>query len=242
MRVCSVSYLNSIPFVYGIENSHLEVELSTAIPSQCASKLLNDDVDIALVPVAILPQLKQSNMISSFCIASNGKVETVCLFSQVPLGQIDTIILDYHSRTSNELIQQLCRYFWKITPRFVYSNAEFSTRIKGQTAGLIIGDRAYQYRSQFAYVYDLSEEWKKWTDLPFVFACWVSNKNIDPSFEEAFCQALQYGVLHLPQAISEKGQLFETSIDKERYLTQVIDYQLDELKRTALKLFLKGIS
>ena len=73
-------------------------------------------VDIALVPIAIIPQLSYSKIISSYGIASNGAVDTVCLFSQRPLNEIETIILDYHSRTSNELVKLLCSHYWKINP------------------------------------------------------------------------------------------------------------------------------
>ena len=238
MKVCSISYLNSIPFVYGLENSPLNLHLSKEIPSKCAHNLIINAADIALVPVAIIPQLPYSRVISSFCIASNDAVETVCLFSQRPLNEIETIILDYHSKTSNELVQLLCRHYWHISPKFVYSDAEFSDQISNSTAGLIIGDRAYQFRSEFSYVYDLSQEWKKWTDLPFVFACWVANKPIETQFEAMFCQALKYGVDNLSKAIASKSHLFDTNIDKRRYLTEVIDYQLDSQKRQAMDRFL----
>ena len=118
MKVCSVSYLNSIPFVYGLENSDIEVDLSLEIPSVCGQKLLNNEVDIALLPVAVIPTLDYADVVSPYCISSDGAVQTVCLFSEVPLEQIDTILLDYHSRTSNALVQLLSKRFWKIQPKF----------------------------------------------------------------------------------------------------------------------------
>ena len=166
----------------------MNIRLTREIPSECANKLLNNMVDIALVPVAIIPRLPYYKVISSYGISSNGAVETVCLFSQRPLNEIETIILDYHSKTSNELVQLLCRHYWHISPKFVYSDAEFSDQISDSTAGLIIGDRAYQFRSEFSFVYDLSEEWKKWTSLPFVFACWVANKPIQRALKMPFAR------------------------------------------------------
>ena len=93
IRVSAVSYLNSIPFVYGLETSSVQsqIELSLDIPSECANKLLYNQVDLGLVPVAIIPQLKFSEIISPYCISANGPVETVCLFSQVPLNEIEEI-------------------------------------------------------------------------------------------------------------------------------------------------------
>ena len=92
MKVCSVSYLNSIPFVFGLENKSIGVDLSLDIPSRCAEKLQQDEVDLALVPVAIIPSLESPSIVSPFCISSDGAVQTVCLFSEVPLDQIDTMI------------------------------------------------------------------------------------------------------------------------------------------------------
>ena len=38
------------------------------------------------------------------------------------------------------------------------------------------------------------------------------------------------------------GHSFQTAIDKERYLTQVIDYRLDDEKRKAMDRFLAMLS
>jgi len=237
LKVGSISYLNSIPFVYGLEKSYLNIELITEIPSVCAQLLLQNKVDMALVPVAIIPSLKNPKIISPYCIASNGAVQTVCLFSEEPLDQIDTIILDYHSRTSNELVQVLCRHYWKISPKFELSHTTFENSIKGKTAGLIIGDRAYQYRSTFANIYDLSLEWKNFCGLPFVFACWVATADLDPIVEQDFCDALKHGIDHLDLALKDKSHLYDTTINKREYLTQVIDYHLDDTKRMSMKKF-----
>lgn len=238
MKVCSVSYLNSIPFVYGLENSPLDFQISTAIPSLCASKLLKKEVDIALVPVAVIPQLDYSKVISPFCISCDGPVQTVCLFSDYPLEEIETVFLDYHSKTSNALVQILSSEFWNIHPKFIDGEEAFEQKIGGSTAGVIIGDRANDYRNSFKYVYDLSEEWKKHTSLPFVFACWVSNTHLDTEKESAFCKALEYGVDNLEMAIESKSHLFDTNIDKTKYLTEVIDYHLNDDKRKSMELFL----
>ena len=244
IRVSAVSYLNSIPFVYGLENSFVKskIELTLDIPSECAKKLLDNQVDLGLVPVAIIPQLKFSEIISPFCIGANGPVETVCLFSQVPLDEIKEIQLDFHSNTSVQLVQLLSKKYWNIDPKFNHTKEGFENNLKGKKAGVIIGDRAYQYRDQFKYKYDLPEEWKKYTGLPFVFACWVANKPLSESFKQSFVKALHYGLKRLDLSLDAKGMNFRTSINQKRYLTEVISYDLDTEKKQALALFLKQIS
>ncbi len=242
MKVCSISYLNSIPFVYGLENSDIGVDLSLEIPSVCGQKLIKNEVDLALLPVAVIPSLDFADVVSPYCISSDGAVQTVCLFSQVPLEQIKTILLDYHSITSNALVKLLSKYFWKIQPDFKKSEINFESKISGNTAGVIIGDRAYKYRNDFPFIYDLSYEWKKFCGLPFVFACWVSNKPLDSSFKKAFSSALKYGISNLDLALSEKSDTFCTQIDKIKYLKEVINYDLTDEKRKSMQMFLDLIS
>lgn len=244
VRVSAVSYLNSIPFVFGLEQSsiHDDIELSLDIPSDCAEKLLNHDVDLGLVPVAVLPHLEFAEIISPYCIGAEGAVETVCLFSQVPLKEIKEIQLDFHSKTSVQLVQLLSKKYWNISPKFKHAKEGFENDLTDKQAGVIIGDRAYQYRSQFKHVYDLPEEWKKYTGLPFVFACWVANKPLSESFKQSFTEALAYGFKHLDSALAEKGGSYPSAINQKRYLTEVISYDLDEDKQKALNRFLQEIS
>jgi chorismate dehydratase len=239
LKISTISYLNSIPFVYGLENSNIDMDLSLDMPSVCAQKLLDEKVDLALVPIAIIPQLKQYHVVGDTCIGSSGKVDTVCLFSDVPLEQIETIFLDYQSRTSVELVKVLCKHFWKINPKFIHAKAGYENKIGSNISGLIIGDRAYQYANKYEYVFDLSEQWHLFTGLPFVFACWISNKKLDSVIEKEFSKALQYGISNLDKALQELQYKFDTSIDKKHYLTEVISYNLDEDKEKAMKLFLQ---
>ena len=90
IKVSAVSYLNTLPFIYGINNSEVvnDIKLSLDIPSDCGMKLLSGEVDLGLVPVAILPQLKEYHIISDYCIGAEGKVDSVALYSDVPLDEI----------------------------------------------------------------------------------------------------------------------------------------------------------
>ncbi|MBO97835.1 MAG: radical SAM protein, partial [Flavobacteriales bacterium] len=57
-------------------------------------------------------------------------------------------------------------------------------------------------KDKYKYVYDLSSIWKKLTGLPFVFALWVTNKNLDNKFLSQFNLALSFGVKNIQEAIS----------------------------------------
>src|SRR5215217_7144760 len=127
IRISAVNYLNSKPFIYGLENSAIrnEIELQLDIPSVCADKLEENKVDIGLVPVAILPELEEYHIISDYCIGADGEVGSVLLLSEVPLNEIKVIQLDYQSRTSVLLAQILAEKFWKIKPQWMDGEENF---------------------------------------------------------------------------------------------------------------------
>jgi chorismate dehydratase len=237
--VSIVKYTNTLPLRYGINNSPVlaEMDLQLDIPAVCAQKLIDNQVDIGLIPVAVIPLLKEHHIISKYCIGSNQRVDTVKLYSTVPLQEIEQVYLDYQSRTSVMLAKVLCKNFWKISPGFINAAVGFEQNISGKNAAVVIGDRCFDLNGNFAYEYDLAFEWKTYTQLPFVFAAWVSNKKIDQGFIDRMESAMQYGIDHVEEAIkSEKNMKDEVMIKK--YLTERINYQLDKAKKQSLTLFL----
>ena len=238
IKVGAVSYLNTKPLIYGFEQGMMseEMELVFDFPSNIARKLLNDEIDIGLVPVAVLPAMQEYHIIGDCCIGCNGSVASVCLFSDVPLDKIEKVLLDYQSRTSVALAKVLLREYWQVTPRLEDAGKDFRDHIHGATAGLVIGDRALQQRKISPYVYDLGEAWKQFTGLSFVFAAWISNKPLDPGFIERFNQANKEGFGHLPEIVRENPF---TDFDLYAYFTKYLDYSLDDAKRKGLESFLQ---
>ena len=150
VRISVVSYLNSKPFIYGLRNAQFNfaVEINEDIPSVCAEKLLNGKVDIGLVPVIILPLLNNPTIISEYCIGADGKVGSVLLLSEVPLSEIKTVLLDYQSKTSVMLTRVLANNYWKINPEWKETGSDYINKIKGDTAGVVIGDRALALKNK----------------------------------------------------------------------------------------------
>lgn len=240
VRVGAVSYLNTKPLIYGIEKGMIkdEADLLIDYPSKIASMLLEDKIDVGLVPVAIIREIKEYHIISDYCIGSVGNVASVCLFSDVPLDEIETILLDYQSRTSVALLKVLIRDFWKVKVVFENTSDNYQTKISGTTAGLVIGDRALQQRKISPFIYDLGEEWKKFTGFPFVFAAWISNKKLDNNFIQHFNEANSFGLNKIDEVVKENP--FEI-FDLHHYYRDCISFEMDENKKKGLELFLEKL-
>jgi len=237
IRVGIVNYLNTAPLIYGLKNSDIinEIELFPDYPANLARDLINDQIDLGLVPVAVLPHLEQWWLVGDYCIGAEGAVASVCLFSDVPLHDVKKVLLDYQSRTSVALAEILIREHWKLDVQIENAEEGFEDMIAGTTAAVVIGDRALRLRHSAKYKYDLAEAWKDFTGLPFVFAAWVSNKPLPEKVIASFNEANAFGVQHIPDVLAT---LDSDLFDLENYFTTYISYQLDSKKKEGLQRFL----
>jgi chorismate dehydratase len=231
-----VSYLNARIFVKGLQkysfSTHPSIHLD--IPSICAEKLRDGRVDIGLIPLAALPSIPNGKIISDYCIAAEGKVNSVFVFSNTAIDKIHTIYLDPHSNTSNRLTKILCKAFWKVVVKFEKRDADIVPLKEGEGM-VLIGDRCFDVMEEYSHRYDLAEDWHKAFNLPFVFAVWVANKEIPKQVLTEFNEALALGYSQLSNVIKEHEHVHPLIHD---YLSKNIHYILDEPKRQAIDLFL----
>lgn len=231
IAVSAVSYTNTLPFLNGIRNSEVinMIDLSIDYPSECARKVIDDEVDMGIIPIAALAQLSDYHIIGDYCIGSNGAVDSVFIFSEKPIDEIETLLLDKQSRTSNGLAQILLKHYWK-------KNVQVLT--EGQAdAYVLIGDRTFGKKNKIPFAYDMGHYWKEMTGLPFAFAVWVANKKLPDDFKEAFNNALAKGVIHPENVIS--GLPVYEGFDYHTYLTESLDFHLTADKRKAIDRYLE---
>lgn len=240
IKVAAVSYLNTKPLLYGIERSEIrkDIELVMDYPSQLVPKLQSGEIDIALMPVAAIPTVEGARIASDYGIAADGDVASVSIFSHVPMEEIQSVYLDYQSRTSVRLAQLLLKHHWKKDVEFKQATEHYIDYINGTSAGVIIGDRALQQNVNFEYIYDLSSGWKDFTGLPFIFAAWVANKELPTDFLAAFNEANALGLEHLDEVVAAHPFPY---YDLKEYYTKNIHYYLSEDKKKGLNKFLEFI-
>ena len=246
LRISAVKYANTFPFIWGLKESGLDklATVETDHPAQCAAKLSDGRADIGLIPVAAIPRVKDSHIIGDYCIGANGPVRTVMLLSNCPFEELNIIRLDYRSVSSVTLVKVLAEHMWK--KEFRWENTSEKTdffNIECNEAVVLIGDQCFESELKFRYRIDLAEEWKKNTGLPFVFACWIANKEIENNFLAQFNAALSFGVKNIDRVVE---YFSSTSIIKGEelryYLNHNIDYTFDAEKKKGMALFLRLIS
>ncbi|MBI2966388.1 MAG: menaquinone biosynthesis protein [Bacteroidetes bacterium] len=240
LRISVIPFLNSRPFIYGLKHSGFLKNplLSFDTPSRCAAKLSNGEADIGLVPSVVIPYLKKYRIITDYCIGSCGNVRSVLLVSNTPRKMIKTVYLDHQSLTSVILTRILADKYWKMNVGWIPMKKLFLKKKDTGKGFVFIGDRALSLRMGFRYVYDLSNEWKKFTGLPFVFACWVARVNISNKHLENFRKAVEYGLAGINKVIEEQQPGFRW-MDVRAYLTKSISFKLDRRKISGMNLFWK---
>lgn len=244
IKIAAVSYLNTIPFLYGfIYHARLskQIEVEKAIPSRVATMLLKKEVDIALLPVAVLPELPEYHIISDYCIGTKGAVATVQLFSNEKIDHIHTVILDYQSRTSVMLTKILMKEHFKKEVNYKKAKPGYERQVESGEAALIIGDRATYALKNFKYHYDLGEIWNLKYQMPFAFAVWVSLRELDEEFLEDFNEALKQGLLERDRIVNQFAYLNNTKFNVQDYLYNKLDFEWNIDKQRAMTFFLSKI-
>jgi len=241
IRISAVSYTNTKPFIYGIQHSGIldKIELSLDMPSDCAQKLIDDVVDIGLIPVAATLNLPHWEIVSEYCIGAVGAVNSVFIFSNCDVKDIKYLQLDPQSRSSNNLARVLLKNYWKVNPELIKDATDYSESTETNTAFVQIGDRTFGKKNKYKYAYDLAEEWQNFKDLPFMFAGWIANKPIPQDFMDEFNAALKYGLDHRAELFKEIPM--RNDFDIQDYLMHKIDFDLTDEKKKALYMFLDYI-
>ncbi|MDR0559796.1 MAG: menaquinone biosynthesis protein [Prevotellaceae bacterium] len=239
IKVSVISYLNTLPFVYGLKHSKTVnyIDFIYDTPAKCAVRLANRSVDIGIVPAAVIPEIPDRKIISKYCIGASGTVRSVVLCSNEPLSEIKNVYLDGESRTSALLARLLLAEYWKIdVSLFPATSIKEIDPYKKNTAYLLIGDKVFDFEDRFMYKFDLSETWKSFTGMSFVFAAWTAVNPLPDGFISMFDAALSFGIDSISEAARENKSSL-TCQDAVKYLTENIDYNFDYAKHKALVMF-----
>ncbi len=161
-------YSNSAPLVDKLTEVDSRVRVINDHPASLVRDLKAGRADVALIPVAHLFAHPELVMLKGLGVAADGPVQSVLLKCNKRMGQIKTVARDPASATSNALAEILLKRYFKQDVKMV----DFG-HVERPDAAVVIGDRALCSDPSPAGDIDLAEAWKKWTNLPFVFAVWA---------------------------------------------------------------------
>jgi chorismate dehydratase len=224
-------------------------DVSYTIPSRCAEQLKEGSADIGIIPVAAYTTIPDLVIVPDVAIAAKNKVRSILLVSKVALDKIRSVATDDSSRTSAALVEIYLRKFVGIDPGFSRQKPDLKEMLQWHDAALLIGDPALQasvlqVNPKGYFVYDMAEEWRRWTGRSFVFAFWAIRKaalqgrGAELNIAQVFQQSRDNGLKHIPEisaAWAPKLNLSAKLISE--YLTENVDYSLDAENLEGLRLY-----
>jgi chorismate dehydratase len=194
MLVGRIPYINCYPVYGAIDRGIVPLDgtLVDGSPAHLNARMAAGSLDVSVVSAVEYARDSQRYLLlPDIAISCDGPVRSVLLFSKRPAEELTgaRVIVSRSSMTSVELLDLLFVQVWRAHPQFVRGDAELSDvdgfLTEEHEARLVIGDAALHLAARhssgfgdYAHVYDLGQQWKQWTGLPFVFAVWVARRAI----------------------------------------------------------------
>ena len=240
LRASVVAYLNSVPLFWGLQHGPHSglIDLDFMLPSKCADALRSGEVQAAIIPSIEYQRIENLKIVPGLCVSSAGPVRSVLLISKVPAARIRALALDTSSRTSVCLVQILLQRRYSVRAELKLMAPNLAEMLRECDAALIIGDPALASDFPGLHVYDLADEWRGLTGLPFVFAFWVVRDGADSGLVTPLQQATAYSLAHLDEIAQEETRRTRLPIPLIlSYLSDNIDFCLSEKSLEGLRTF-----
>lgn len=240
-RLGRIAYINGSPVYGAIDRGLVAVpaQVVTGTPSELNDLLAAGELDVSVVSaVEYARHASAYLLLPDLAVSCDGPVRSVALFSTRPVAELDgrTVLVSASSRTSVLLLELLCGEVWGIAPRLAVARAEAGdldalSRLPHDGV-LVIGDAALVLaaRGRYPHRYDLGEQWKRWTGLPFVFAVWAARRDALPASVRAVHQALlesrAWGLGHLDVLAGAAAAATGVGLEACRAYLEGLDYAL----------------
>jgi len=241
-RVGAVQYLNTRPLVHGLAAAGVDVRYD--LPSRLADRLAGRALDVALIP-SIEVFRGGHRIVSDACIGCRGPVMSVKLFFRTAPGRVGTLAVDEGSRTSAALARILLAEKHGVVPRLESLPIGAGLADTRADAVLLIGDRAIgdsaggRFAGAFQLMWDLGDEWCRWTGLPFVFAVWAAREGVEASdLSRRLSAARDAGRANLAAIAAAEAAAHGLTVPQcLGYLRDNLHYDLGPQEREALDAF-----
>lgn len=239
LRIGVVPYMNAKPLIFGLHQQTDTIELSFEVPSLLPTMLNNDEIDVAIIPSIEYFRNGNYAIIPDISISSCGSVESVKIFSKVPLQHIHTAALDKSSLTSCALTRILFQERYHLSPHYTQWNRQYDISRTDSDAVLIIGDNAMKVPENGYTTLDLGQAWFEYTGLPFVYAVWAVKRDRHiPGINELLKNAKEAGIRSVKELAAIESQRLQLTPERcLNYLTNSIRYNLGKEEIKGLQTF-----
>jgi chorismate dehydratase len=243
LKIGSVPYLNEKPltrwFSHTDEGRASGTEVVYAVPSQLARMLEAGEIAAALVSSFEYFRTPGYVLAPGVSISGQGDIESVRAFAKVPWRKIESLALDTSSLTSSALLKILLAEQLDSYPAFLHAAPDLNSMLAQADACLLIGDKGMLASGEGLNVLDLGRAWRRLTGLPFVYAVWLGKpENMTPQLTDALATAKAWGLTQIDAIAAEEAVRIGTTVRQCRhYLTEIMDYNLDEEHQQALETF-----
>jgi chorismate dehydratase len=243
MRIAASTYLNSAPLVYsftaGMQRKRV-IFIGDTAPSRCAQMLANGQCEIALIPVIEYLRIPNLRIIPNVAVASKHRVGSVLLAARCKLESVTKVALDGSSRTSQSLVKILLARRYHNQPSYHERTPDVAqacaNMFEGADAALLIGDPTFDLKANAAAlgvtIYDLAEEWRALTGLPFVFAVWAVREDALNDYRRVrldFVMAKREGMERIPEIAAQYAETLQRPLPELLdYLRDNVNFDLDE--------------
>lgn len=220
LRIGCVAYLNARPLIDGWPG---KVDLD--LPSRLCAKLAARELDVALVSSFEYLRNPSYAIVDGIAIASDGPVYSVIVASKQPFERLERIELDPASVTSVNLVRCL-------------SNAAVVAGVAdpGHSGRLMIGDQAIRFRKANDRSYritDLGELWRERIALPFVYALWLVQPDVDAGSVADELRALRARNLERIDALAASQRDYAPEFVR-RYWTEYLKFDFGDREKSGL--------
>ena len=217
-----------------------DADIAVDFPSRLADGLAGGRFDVALIPSIEYLRQPGLRIASDAVIACDGPVRSVKLYGRVPIERMETLALDEGSRTSAALAQILLGERFDLRPRLLPLPLDSMPADCPADAVVVIGDRGMlEPDEDLVFVWDLGEEWSRWTGLPFVFALWAARPHVQEArIDRALSAARDAGLARLPEIARLASP--EVGIPESEclsYLRDNLEFHLGPRQREGLERF-----
>lgn len=255
-RMGRIEYLNVLPVYYPLETGTTPhgYELVYGKPAELNALAERGELEVSSTSsIEYARRPEQYWIVPDMGICSNGKVLSVLLLSRRPVAEMEgaAVLVSPATHTSAALLKLLLKDYAGVSVTF--HTGEISQAMQqpeAPEAMLAIGDEALRLRNYpaYPYIWDLGEEWRAWTGLPFTFGLWVVNREAvkraalheDPA--KTLHAGRDWSAAHRDAIVEAAAKRYPMTPQALNEYFDCLYYSLGEREQQGLRLFYKRLA